>query len=138
MIGAGNEYRVQLSEDFGATWSPFVTAGQTPNARSLTKPWVEYSPKGILALMWRAIYADGTYDIWSSISRDGGKHFSASIRVSHAVSPASIPVRNAGMFGDDLQNLAIDDENVHMVWADSRAGFQGVWYGRIPLSGYQQ
>jgi hypothetical protein len=138
MIGAGNEYRVQLSEDFGTTWSPFVTAGQTPNARSLTKPWMEYSPKGILALMWRAIYADGTYDIWSSISRDGGKHFSASIRVSHAVSPASIPARNAGMFGDDLQNLAIDDENVHMVWADSRAGFQGVWYGRIPLSGYPQ
>jgi hypothetical protein len=40
------------------------------------------------------------------------------------------------MFGDDLKNLAIDDENVHMVWADSRAGFQGVWYGRMPLSGY--
>jgi len=112
MIGDSIEYRVQLSEDFGATWSPFVTAGQTPNARRLTKPWMEYSPKGILALMWRAIYADGTYDIWSSISRDGGKHFSSSSRISHPVSPASVPARNAGMFGDDLQNLAIDDENV--------------------------
>ena len=118
------------------TWSPQVTAGKTENARGLTKPWMEYSKNGVLALMWRAIYADGTYDIWSSLSRDGGKSFSPSVRVSHAVSPASVPARNAGLFGDDLQNLAIDGEAVHMVWADSRAGFQGVWYGRIPLTAY--
>jgi hypothetical protein len=136
MTGTNTELRVSLSEDYGQTWSPFVTAGQTANATSLTKPWIEYSRKGPLALMWRAIYADGTYDIWSSLSRDGGKSFSAAVRVSHAVSPSMVPARNAGMFGDDLQNLALDDQNVHMVWADSRAGFQGVWYGRVPLSAY--
>jgi hypothetical protein len=27
-------------------------------------------------------------------------------------------------------------ETMHMVWADSRAGFQGVWYGRVPLNAY--
>jgi hypothetical protein len=47
---------------------------------------MEYSRTGMLALMWRAIYADGTYDIWSSLSRDGGKSFSQSVRVSHALS----------------------------------------------------
>ncbi len=136
MVASGNELRVALSEDFGASWSPLATAGQTANARSLSKPWMEYSRKGMLALMWRALYADGTYDIWSSVSKDGGKSFSASVRVSHAMSPGSVPARNSGMFGDDLQNLAIDDTNVHFVWADSRSGFQGVWYGRIPLSAY--
>ena len=90
----------------------------------------------MLALKWRAIYEDRTYDIWSTISRDGGATFSAPVRVSHATSPSAVPSRSAGMFGDDLQHLAVDEQNVHMVWADSRAGFQGVWYGRVPLSAY--
>jgi len=136
MTGTNTEYRVSISNDFGQTWSAFVTAGRTPNAVSLTKPSLEYSRQGVLALMWRAIYEDRTYDIWSSISRDGGATFSAPLRVSHAVSPGSVPERNAGMFGDDIQHLDVDGQNVHLVWADSRAGFQGVWYGRVPLSAY--
>jgi hypothetical protein len=86
--------------------------------------------------MWRAVYADGTYDIWSALSRDGGGSFSVPVRVSHAVSPRMVPARNAGMFGDDLQHLAVDNDNVHLVWADSRAGFQAVWYGRVSFAAY--
>src|ERR1039457_3174924 len=72
-------------------------------------------------------------DIWSSLSRDGGKSFSVSLRVSHALSPSPIPGRNAGLFGDDIQHLAMDDTSMHLVWGDSRAGFQAVWYGRVPI-----
>jgi hypothetical protein len=133
---AGTQYQVSTSDNFGQTWSPFVPAGSTANAASLTKPWFEYSRSGALGLMWRAIYSDRTFDIWSSLSRDGGKSFSTPLRVSHAVSPSSIPGRNAGLFGDDIQHLAMDEGNVHMVWADSRAGFQAVWYGRVPISAY--
>jgi hypothetical protein len=136
VTGTAKEYLATVSEDYGQTWSALAPAGRTPNAVALTKPWLEYSRKGVAALMWRAIYADRTYDIWSSLSLDGGHSFSAPLRVSHAVSPGSIPGRNAGLFGDDLQNLAIDGWNVHMVWADSRAGFQAVWYGRVPLTAY--
>jgi hypothetical protein len=138
MTGTNTEYRVSVSDDYGQTWSPFVSVGKTANAVSLTKPSLEYSRKGVLALMWRAIYEDRTYDIWSSVSRDGGSIFSAPVRVSHAASPGMVPSRNAGMFGDDLQHLAVDDQNVHMVWADSRAGFQGVWYGRVALNAYEE
>jgi len=67
---------------------------------------------------------------------DGGLTFTAPLRVSHSVSPGSVPGRNAGLFGDDIQHLAFDDQNVHMVWGDSRAGFQGVWYGRVPIAAY--
>lgn len=136
MTGTGTELKVSISDDLGQTWSPFVTAGRAENAVSLAKPSLEYSRGGALALMWRALYADGKYDIWSSLSRDGGASFSAPLRVSHAMSPGMVPSRNAGMFGDDLQHLAVDDRNVHLVWADSRAGFQGVWYGRVPLTAY--
>lgn len=129
-------FHVSVTDDFGQTWSPFVPAGGTANAITLTKPWIEYSRKGVLALMWRAIYPDRRYDIWSSLSRDGGNTFSPSLRVSHELSPSSIPGRDAGLFGDDIQHLAMDDANVHMVWGDSRAGFQGVWYGRVPFSAY--
>jgi hypothetical protein len=31
----------------------------------------------------------------------------------------------------------MDGTNMHMVWGDSRAGFQGVFYGRVPLSAFQ-
>lgn len=138
MTGTGTEYRVSVSNDFGKTWSPFISAGHTDKAVSLTKPSLEYSRKGTLALIWRAVYDDGTYDVWSSLSRDGGAKFSAPVRVSHAVSPGMVAARNAGMFGDDLQHVAVDDQNIHLVWADSRAGFQGVWYGRVPLTAYQE
>ena len=86
--------------------------------------------------MWRAIYPDQSYDIWASISRDGGRTFGKTLRVSHARSPASNPYRSAGRFGDDIQDLSMDSTNMHLVWGDSRSGFQGVFYGRLPLSAF--
>ncbi len=130
------EYEVAVSDDYGKTWSDFAVAGQTPHAVSFTKPWITYSPAGVLGVMWRATYPDRSYDIWSSISKDGGHVFSASLRVSHGVSPVANPYRNDGLFGDDIQDLVIDKDAAHLVWGDSRAGFQGVWYGSVPLSAY--
>ena len=131
-----NKYTVSASDDWGQTWSPFVTAGTTPDAVSLSKPSFEYSRDGVVGLMWRAVYADRTYDIWAAISKDGGHTFSKPLRVSHAKSPASDPYRNAGLFGDDIQDLSMDRESMHLVWGDSRAGFQGTWYGRVKLSDF--
>ncbi|MDE2163028.1 MAG: exo-alpha-sialidase [Alphaproteobacteria bacterium] len=129
-------YEIAVSDDYGKTWSHFVSAGQTPRAISFTKPWITYSRAGVLGLMWRAIYADRSYDIWSSISKDGGYSFSDSLRVSHDVSPVANPYRNDGLFGDDIQDLVLDNDTAHMVWGDSRAGFQGIWYGSVPLAAY--
>ena len=42
------------------------------------------------------------------------------------------------MFGDDLSSVDLDDQNLHAVWGDNRAGFQATWYGRVPLSAYQR
>ena len=57
--------------------------------------------------------------------------------MSHGRSPASDPYRNAGLFGDDIQDLCMDKDNLHVVWGDSRAGFQGVWYGRLALKDFE-
>ena len=128
------EYEVAVSDDYGKTWSHFAKAGRTPDAVSLAKPWITYSPAGVLGVMWRAIHPDRSFDIWFSISKDGGHIFSEPLRVSHGVSPVANPYRNDGLFGDDIQDLVLDDDTAHLVWGDSRAGFQGVWYGSVPLS----
>lgn len=132
----GPNLSVSVSEDWGASWSPFVAAGRAPGSASTTKEAFEYSRGGILGLMWRAIYPDQSYDIWASVSRDGGRTFTRSLRVSHARSPGSDPYRSAGRFGDDIQDLSMDATNMHLVWGDSRAGFQGVFYGRVPLAAF--
>lgn len=132
----GPNLAVSVSDNWGATWSSFVPAGTAPGSANTSKQAFEYSRSGVLGLMWRAIYPDQSYDIWASISRDGGHSFSPPRRISHARSPASNSLRNAGRFGDDIQDFSMDSTNMHMVWGDSRAGFQGVFYGRIPLSAF--
>lgn len=130
-------YEVSTSNDDGKTWSDFVAVPATPDASSITKPWIQYSRDGVLGVMWRAIYPDRTYDIWAAISRDSGKSFSEALKISHAKSPPSDYYRNGGLFGDDIQDLSMDKENMHLVWGDSRSGFQGVWYGRVALSSFK-
>ena len=99
---------------------------------------MNYSPRGELAVMWLAVNPDQTYTAWSSVSHDVGGKFSPSMQVSHGASPARSSNKNRGnnWDGDDLSTLAVDNEYVHIVWADGRAGFLGAWYARVPLTSY--
>ena len=85
--------------------------------------------------MWKSSYADGSFDVWSAASRDGGRTFKT-IRISHAISPPAIAERGNFMFGDDLSSIEVDGQFVYAVWGDNRSGFQGTWYGRVPLAAY--
>ena len=135
---AGNSgLQVFLTDDYGKTWNGPVSAGNVPGA-TMTKPDIGYSPHGQLAVMWLAVYPGGNYNAWSAVSHDGGSKFSAPVQVSHSPSPprSSIKYRGNNWDGDDLSSLAVDDDFVHIVWADGRAGFLGAWYARIPLTSY--
>jgi hypothetical protein len=88
-----------------------------------------------MAMMWKQQYQDGTYDVWTWGSRDGGKTFKT-VRMSHSVSPARIRERSNFMLGDDLSSIEVDDQYVHAAWGDNRSGFLGTWYGRVPLTAY--
>ena len=49
------------------------------------------------------------------------------------------PLTHIGMlvsFGDDIQDLSMDRRNMHLVWGDSRSGFQAVWHGRVRLADF--
>ena len=131
------EMQVLLTNDYGKSWNGPVRAGRTPGA-TITKPDIAYNPRGELAVMWLAVSPDQTYTCWSALSHDGGSNFSPSLQVSHAASPprSAIKYRGNNWDGDDLSSLAVDNDFVHIVWADGRAGFLGAWYARIPVTSF--
>jgi len=134
--GLKQRFEVAVSEDHGQSWSPVTVAGSTPGAATYSKVAFEYSRDGVLGLMWRAYYPDGTYDIWSSISRDHGKTFATRNGSHMHVRQEAIRSKPEAV-EDDIQDLCMDKENIHMVWGDARAGFQGVFYGRVAISSFE-
>jgi hypothetical protein len=132
---SGQRMMVSLTEDGGKTWQAPVLAAELPTGATFGHRAMKYSPKGVLGIMWKAMYADRSHDTWSSASLDGGKTFKT-IRISHAISPPLILERGNFGFGDDLSSVDLDGEYLHAVWGDNRSGFLGTWYGRVPLSAY--
>ena len=131
----GQSLTVSITDDGGHTWLAPVTAAEAPAGATIGHRAMKYSAGGDLGLIWKAMYPDRTFDVWSAVSRDNGRTFKT-VRVSHAISPPYIPERGNFLFGDDLSSVDIDREFLHVVWGDNRAGFLGTWYGRVPLSAY--
>jgi hypothetical protein len=131
------QMQIYVSSDYGKTWKGPVLAGSTSGA-TINRPDIGYSPQGKLAVMWLAAKPDQSYTAWSALSRDGGSNFSKPLEISTAPSPsrASIKDRGNNWDGNDLSSIAVDDDFVHVVWGDGRAGFLGSWYARIPISSY--
>ena len=132
---SGNRIMVSVTEDGGKTWSAPVVAAEVPAGAHFGHRAMKYSPKGDLGLIWKAMYQNGSFDVWSAVSRDGGHNFKT-VRVSHEVSSPCNPERCNFLFGDDLSSVDLDNQFLHVVWGDNRAGFLGTWYGRVPLSAY--
>jgi len=130
-------FSVTVSEDHGKSWSPFVMAGAVPDAVYFDRQLAfQFGRNGVLALAWKAVYADGSYDLWSAISKDGGHSFSTPLRVSHAKSPGDAYHRSASQ-NDDVVDLSMDNDNVHFIWGDRRGGFLGSWYAKVALTSYR-
>lgn len=153
-----------LTEDSGKTWthSPSI---QGPAGTTVAMLTACYSPKGVLALAWRALYPEAhpesrqpagdkgppsqwteprvfhdlpqKFEIYSAVSRDGGKTFSAPYKVSTAVSPGVSRRRSMSNLGSDFISVAVGPDFVHMTWFDDRAGFRGTWYGRVPIADFK-
>jgi hypothetical protein len=129
--GAATQVEVYSTDDSGNSWHGPAVISETADFKHF-KIWSNYSPQGFLGVMWRTMYADGSYDVWSAISRGGGK-FSAPLRVSTALSPG---YPQNYMFGDDASSIFLDQQFAHIGWGDSRTGDLNAWYGRVPLSAY--
>jgi hypothetical protein len=132
---SGNQILVSLTEDGAKTWLPPVVAAEVPAGATFGHRAMKYSPNGDLGLIWKVMYSDGSFDVWSSASRDAARTFKT-VRVSHAVSPPCDRDRCNFGLGDDLSSMDIDSNFLYAVWGDNRSGFLGTWFGRIPLSAY--
>ena len=159
-----NTVEAYRTQDSGKTWvhSPSIPGLSGTTVAMLT---AAYSPKGVLALNWRALYpvaeamprtSPGNqgppsqwtsprvfrdlpqqFEIWSAISLDGGTTFSAPHKVSTAISPGVSRRRSMSNLGSDFISVAVDADFVHYTWFDDRAGFRATWYGRVPISDFK-
>ncbi len=159
LIGSSNTVDSYVTEDAGKTWTKAASIPAVPTT-SFTHLTAAYSPKGVLAVSWRAVYPLSTpgagrigppgwhevwqysdmperFEIWSAVSRDGGKTFTVPFKVSSAPSPGVSRRRGMRNLGRDFISVAVDEDFVHMTWYDDRAGFRATWYGRVPLVDYK-
>jgi hypothetical protein len=118
------------------------------------KQWMDYGRTGVLGVIWRKERADLTpapppvqfgrvwgpaYDIYASISCDGGRTWVPSIRINAESSPAGSANQ------DDVSYIALDAHDAHLVWGDRRmltktptqdksnGGIQ-TYYARVPFT----
>ena len=144
--------KVIVTNDAGAIWSGPVTIPNRVAADGADfKQWMAYGPTGVLGAMWRKERPDlpmsrtrsttksarrqipgqvlsPAYDIYTSISCDGGTKWYPAIRVDAKTSPAGMVSQ------DDESYIALDAHYEHLVWGDRRTGIVQAFYGRVPFS----
>jgi hypothetical protein len=122
---------VYRTSDSGKTWEGPVSLSDASTAPQI-KPFIAYSSAGELGVVWRASHPDGSFEVWSVISRDGGRKFSATAHVA-----ASPPFPNA--IGDDLSWIGFDRQSktVMIAWGSAKAGTVNSWFTRIPMTAYR-
>jgi hypothetical protein len=121
-----NQLEVYITNDAGQTWTgPAVIPA--PNA---FKPWIAFGPTGLLGVMWRTTAVDA----YSVVSFDGGRSFSAPLRVNQATKPAGVELEG----GDKYSHLVFSGKYVYVTWSDGRTGgdIDGIM-SRVPLSLYR-
>jgi hypothetical protein len=148
-----------ITEDAGKTWNKATSVSGVPNT-NISNLTAANSAQGVMAAVWRAITPLNPpaapagpprnwhevwqfkempehFEIWSALSRDGGKTFSAPFKVSTAPSPGVSRRRAMHNLGRDYISVALDNTFVHMTWYDDRSGYRATWYGRVPLTDYK-
>jgi hypothetical protein len=153
LSGDSKELMSVVTDDSGETWSgPFIVPENASGADF--KQWMDYGPTGVLGLIWRKQRDDLTpaappqqrgriwgpaYDVYASISCDGGTSWLAAVKINAQASPAGSANQ------DDISYLTLDAHYAHLVWGDRRmltktptanktnGGIQA-YYARVPFA----
>lgn len=148
-----NKIFTLVTDDSGKTWSGPFTVPEVARGRNF-KEWMDFGPTGVLGFMWRKQRDDITpppppirlgrvwgpaYDVYASISCDGGMTWLPAIRINAETSPAGSANQ------DDVSHIALDAKYAHIVWGDRRmlkatptsdksnGGIQ-TYYARVPFA----
>ncbi len=122
------------SQDKGATWDPPVRLNGDDTDRGQFFPSITVSPDGRIHAMWGDLREDPQevrYHIFYTRSEDGGDNFgfvdqelnldTRDVRVTDFASN-SLRGFPGGRFIGDYFSIAATDDDVFMVWADTRLG----------------
>ena len=119
---------VVRSLDKGRTWGRPVKVNDDRTGRMQFFPSIATSPDGRLHAMWGDMRDDPKelrYHIYYAVSEDQGESFGLNARVTDSSSNPNWGFPG-GQFIGDYFSIAATDEDVYLVWADSRLGeFQG-------------
>jgi hypothetical protein len=92
--------------------------------------WADFSPNGTLGIAWRDRRLTGPtatvpFDVFTTISTDGGATTRPNRKISSASSTFSSLTR-----GNDFLGVALDNQNIHVDWGDYRNNNWEVYYNR--------
>ncbi len=142
MVPMGDDLDVYITNDAGRRWAgPAVI-----DAPNVYKPWIAFGPTGLLGVAWRtasSLTAGGTPPVipppnatinaYSAVSFNGGRSFSAPLRVNHTTEPAGQRIEG----GDKYSHIVFSGNYAYVTWSDGRTGnwIDGIM-SRVPLSLY--
>ena len=118
------------SMDEGRTWSrPPLRVNDDRTSGIQFFPALDVSPDGKIHVMWADTRDDPgidlRYHIYYAVSEDKGESFSINSRVTDSASNPNFGFPG-GQFIGDYMGMAATDEDVYLVWPDTRLGeFQG-------------
>jgi hypothetical protein len=116
----GTQLRVARSSDGGRTWTPGTIIDR--NTCVCCRTAIAVGPEGNVYVAWRAIWGDNIRDVSIARSSDGGKTFSAPVKV-HDDGWHLMGCPDAG------PGLAVDGSGrVHAVWYTGAEGHAGAYY----------
>ncbi len=143
--GTRSRVMVSVSADKGLKWSEpapvsdGADAGAAGPYRGAFMPAVAVNKDGVVGVSWYdtrdAAGPDPGWDVRFAASRDGGRTWGPSVRVSEksSVFPEAVRAkfgRRAGP-GDTAGLAAASDGAFHALWVDGRTGTPQVWTARV-------
>lgn len=146
--GTRSRVMVSASADKGLKWSDPVPvsdgtdAGAAGNYRGASMPAVTVNKDGVVGVFWYdtrdAAGADLGWDARFAASRDGGKTWGPSVRVSEKSSAFTEAMRKklVRVWRGDTAGLAASADGVfHPLWIDTRTGIPQVWTAAVAVAG---
>ncbi len=126
------------SHDAGVTWNAPVRLnddkiGAYDTCHDLA--WGSFAANGTYGAVWRDRRNTGkgdsaAFQIYGTLSKDGGNTYTTNFRISDTVSPAIVNIAH----GDDFLGCAVTDSNVYADWSDLRTGKENTFFNSTSIN----
>ena len=124
------------SSNYGKNWSKAVRVNDDTksNGKGQDMVWGGFSASGTYGISWRdrrntANGSMAAFDIYSAVSKDGGKSFSANIKLNSDTSKAINLSK-----GNDFIGTTLSNDSIHSCWAGLKSTFPDIYFNKAALS----